>query len=207
LIEIDYVGEGSSDDVIARRIITSVNCLPGTSYRRPLSGTGKNNLDVRLPGLNQGSLYRNSVLALRDLDRDAPCAPALVSKLIPDKNPKMLLRVCVCAAESWLMADRDAYADFCGLPVADIPAELETVVDLKGLIQGFGQSGRARRLRRHLDKGGASGVPLWGMMGSWHAQFAEEHWDPIRAEKSGGAPSLNRTLHRIRQLAADLTAA
>lgn len=203
-IEVDYVGEGPSDDVIARRMIVAIDCCPGTSYRRPLKGAGKSSLDARLSGLNKGALHRNPILAIRDLDRDASCAPTLVARLLPDRNPKMLLRISVSTTESWLMADRDAYAKFCGAPIRDIPQAPETVMDLKRLVQELGESGRARHLRRHFDQASASGVPMWGMIGSWHAQFAEDHWDPIRAAESGSAPSLARALRRMRSVVSDL---
>lgn len=206
-IEVDYVGEGTSDDVIARRMIAAVNCRPGTSYRRPLSGTGKHSLDGRLAGLNKGAVYRNPVLAIRDLDQDAPCAPALVAQLLADRNPSMLLRISVRTTESWLMADRQAYADYCGASLSDIPNEPENAANLKELVHGLAQSGRAPHLQRHLKKAAASGVPLWGAFGGWHAQFAEEYWSPLRAAESGRAPSLSRAIHRMRQLIEQLSEA
>jgi hypothetical protein len=203
-IEVDYLGEGPSDDIIARRVIEAVNCRPGTSYRRPLSGSGKSNLDKRLSGLNKGASFRKPLLAIRDLDRDESCAPALVARLLPDKSENMLLRISVNTTESSLMADRAAYAEFCGAPLADIPASPESVQNLKALIQVLGQSGRAKHLRRHLDRGAAIGVPMWGLLGSWHAKFAEDCWDPLRAVKSGAAPSLNRAIERMKKVISDL---
>jgi hypothetical protein len=41
---------------------------------------------------------------------------------------------------------------------------------------------------------------MWGMLGEWHAQFAETHWDPLRAASSGRAPSLKRALDRLREV-------
>ncbi|SHG31747.1 hypothetical protein SAMN05444169_1797 [Bradyrhizobium erythrophlei] len=141
------------------------------------------------------------VLVLRDLDRDAPCAPALVTTLLPQKNPQMLLRICVTSAESWLMADREAYAEFCGYRLAHIPQNPETVPNLKQLIQTLGENGTAAQLRRHFDKFKPSRVPMWGMLGDWHTQFAGTRWDPVRAADSGRAPSLGRALERLRELA------
>jgi hypothetical protein len=198
---IDYLGEGRSDEVIARRMIASIHGTPGLSYRRPLSGVGKQSLDSRLQGLNKGAQYRGPILVLRDLDKDAPCAPELVSSLVPQKSPRMLLRICVASAESWLLADRDAYAEFCGCRVAHIPGNPEGVSNLKQLVRGLGDNGTAVHLRRHFDKFRPRRVPEWGMLGDWHAQFAETLWDPVRAAESGRAPSLKRALDRLREAA------
>jgi hypothetical protein len=201
-IEIDYVGEGRSDDVIAKRMIVAANAVPGISYRRPLGGVGKASLDARLNGLNNGAIFRNPVLALRDLDADAACAPALVAVLLPNKTARMLLRVAVTQSEAWLMADREAYAKFCGLAVRQIPVNPESVRDPKRLIQDLGERGEARQLHKHLVDLGRVGVPMWGRLGEWHAQFAEEHWDPIRAANSNRSPSLTRALARLQELVA-----
>jgi hypothetical protein len=182
-VEVDYVGEGRCDDVIARRMILSVKGVPGVSYRRPMSGTGKSSLDKRLAGLNKGTLFRNPVLAVRDLDQDAACAPALLAALLPDKNPKMLLRVCVNQSESWL-----------------IPERPETIGNPKGLIQGLGENGAASHLNRHFKKLKSAAVPMWGMLGEWHADFADNHWNPLRAATSGRAPSLTRAIVRLQEI-------
>jgi hypothetical protein len=204
-IEIDYVGEGRCDDVIAMRMILSVQGVPGISYRRPLSGTGKNSLDKRLGGLNKGTLFRNPVLALRDLDQDAACAPALLASLLPDKNPKMLLRICVHESESWLMADREAYAEFCGTSPGNIPDRPETIRDPKGLIQTLGESGKAPRLTQHFNKLKRTAVPMWAVLGEWHAEFAENHWDPARTAATNRAPSLSRALSRLKEIVTTCT--
>jgi hypothetical protein len=199
-IEIDYVGEGRSDEVVAKRMILAVNAVPGIAYRRPQRGRGKASLDARLEGLNKGVKFRNPVLALRDLDADAPCAPALVRLLVPNRSDRMLLRVAVCQSEAWLMADRDAYAKFCGIAVRHIPKEPELARNPKGLIQELGERGEAKNLNRHISDLRSLGVPMWGILGEWHAQFAEDYWDPIRAANSERSPSLSRAVLRLREL-------
>ncbi|MEO8714989.1 MAG: hypothetical protein ABI369_08245, partial [Acetobacteraceae bacterium] len=107
-LEIDYLGEGASDEAIARKLILAVTGLPGVSYRRPRVGTGKQSLDKRLKGLNAGVAYGKPVLVLRDLDHDAPCPAELVAKLLPARHPRLLLRICPRESEAWLMADHAA---------------------------------------------------------------------------------------------------
>ena len=199
-VEIDYVGEGASDDAVARKLIIFVSAIPGTSYRRPQSGVGKQSLDKRLLGLNAGVVFGNAVLVLRDLDQDAPCAGALVSKLIPNKHSRMLFRICVREVEVWLLADTSAYAEFAGISAGKIPKDLEGMPDPKGTILGWAESGQARNLKRHIEDARSKGVPDWRSLGAWHADFAQDFWNPKRAATSGKAPSLSRAMMRLREL-------
>jgi len=199
-VEIDYTGEGRSDDAIARKLIEAANGVAGTSYTRGRSASGKQSLDRQLRGLNAGAQFRNPVLALRDLDQDAPCPGALINSILPDRNPRMLLRICIRESETWLMADAAAYAKFCGLEETQIPKKLEDLADPKRLILNWANTGEASKLKRHVDAKRKTGVKDWALLGEWHAEFAANHWDPIKAAKSGRSASLSKALARLREL-------
>ena len=196
-VTIDYLGEGASDEAIARKLIMSCTALPGVSYRRPQAGAGKQSLDKRLNGLNEGAKYSNPVLVLRDLDRDAQCPSQLVLALIPERHPHLLLRICVREVETWLMADVEAYARYCGLSVGQIPKDLEAVGDPKQLILTWVANSKAPKLVRHINESRSRGVPDWASLGSWHSEFANRIWDPSRAAASKRASSLSRAIKRI----------
>lgn len=51
-------------------------------------------------------------LILHDLDHDAPCASALIGRLLAGHRlaPRVLLRVPVRAMESWMLADAEGFA-------------------------------------------------------------------------------------------------
>lgn len=198
-VEIDHLGEGRSDSVIARALIEAVGARPGRDYSHSRR-TGKDALDRRAGGLNTGAAFGNPVLILRDLDSEI-CAGGLVARLLPGRNPRCSLRIAVPSAESWLMADRDAYAAFCGLRVGAVPEAPETVGALKPLILGWGD-GEATKLARHMAEARRRGVPAWQSLGEWHAAFAGSDWSPARAAKSGRAPSLARALIRLKEMTA-----
>lgn len=198
--EVDYLGEGRSDDVVARRMILAAAALPGISYRRPLSGTGKQSLDMRLAGLNAGARYGNPVLVLRDLDRDAPCASTLIDRLLPNRHERLLLRICVRSAEAWFMADVASYADYCGLPLRLIPSAPELLDNPKRTVIDWAAAARTSRLAAHVRASRLRGVPDWRILGEWHAEFAGTEWPPLRAADSGRAPSLTRALDRLKSL-------
>ena len=200
-VEIDYCGEGGSDAAIARALIAAAGATPGRDYFHPKK-TGKAALAQRVQGLNAGVVFGSPVLILRDLDQDAPCAGALVGKLVAKRHPRCMIRIAVPSAESWLMADRDAYAAFCGVSIAALPGQPEKNPGLKTLILGWVKAGKATKLSRHMKEARGRGVPDWQSLGEWHADFARSEWDPIRAAKSGLAPSLTRALGRLREIVA-----
>jgi len=200
-VEIDYLGEGRTDEIVARRLIESVNGIPGLSYLRPQSGTGKSNLDRRLNGLNKGAALGRRVLVLRDLD-NAACAPELLQRLLPDRHPNLLLRIIIPESESWFLADRDAYASFCGVSVTKIPKQPEAMGDPKRFVLDLADAGFASKLKRFLDDADKRGVPRWAALAEWNARFCETVWNPVRVENIGQAPSLSRTLMRLREMIA-----
>jgi hypothetical protein len=202
-VEIDYLGEGRSDDAIARKLIVAATGVPGTSYRRPQAGPGKVSLDRRLAGLNAGVAYGKPVLVLRDLNSDAVCPGALLAHLLPNRHERLLLRICVRVSETWLMADREAYARFFGVSGSQIPRDPETLRDPKQTILGWVDDRRAAKLSRHVDDGRRRGVPDWAILGEWHGLFAEKVWNPTRAANAGTAPSLTRALRRLEALVAN----
>ena len=196
LYDVDYLVEGRSDEPIARRLIFASGGVPGLSLgnRR----TGKSALDRRLPGLNAGISYRNPIVVLRDLDFDAECPSQLIANLLPNKNEKLMLRICVREAEAWLIADHDAYARYCGGRGSSFPTSPEELNDPKSTLLSLAHRGKAPSLKRHLDETRIRGVPDWASLGEWNSEFAERRWDPIRAASTGICPSLSRSMARIR---------
>lgn len=74
-----------------------------------------------IPNLNNLS-QNNPVILLTDLDANA-CAPSLKTQLlngIPQNN-NFIMNIAVDEAEAWLMADREGFASFIGVPVEKIP--------------------------------------------------------------------------------------
>ena len=199
-VEIDYTGEGRCDDAIARRLIEAANGVPATAYTDRRAARGKGNMEGQLIRLNARASYGRPVLALRDLDQDAPCPGELVARILPNRNSRLLLRICIRESETWLMADAAAYAKFCGLKETQIPKKLEDIADPKQLILNWANTGQASKLKRHVDERRKIGVPNVALLGEWHAEFAANHWDPIKAAKSGRSASLTKALTRLREL-------
>jgi hypothetical protein len=104
--------------------------------------------------------------------------------------------------EAWLMSDFQAYAEYCGVPEGQIPAEPETLPDPKQFIMSWIENGTATKLIRHFQESRKRAVPDWASFGEWHSEFAENQWDPQRAIATHRAPSLSRAIARIKAAAA-----
>jgi hypothetical protein len=98
------------------------------------------------------------------------------------------------------MADHEAYADFCGIPASQIPADPESLPDPKQLVMSWAENGRAAKLARHIAESRKRAVPDWASLGEWHAEFAENQWSPERAITMGRSPSLARALASIKSV-------
>src|SRR4051812_23297441 len=118
--------EGDGDVPVARKVIEHVGLAMGNSY--PCAGKG--NLDKSLKAYDNAAKH-SPWLVLRDLDVDADCAPTLVAELLPSPSPGMCFRVAVRAAEAWLMADRESFAVFFGVPRTKVPRDPESLRDPK----------------------------------------------------------------------------
>lgn len=188
------VVEGTADRAALTRLFAWVG-LPGCPTIHLTRG--KNELDRKLAGLNQAA-RGSSWLVLRDLDRDADCAPELVRSLLPHPSPGMLLRIPVRALEAWLLADRPGMARFLGISESRIPEQPETLERPKRSLVDLARKSRKIALRKDMvpDPGLSSEVgPAYSAR---IIEFVSRHWDPERAAVH--SESLNRCLQRLRRL-------
>jgi hypothetical protein len=112
--------EGDTDVPVIQRVLR----LVGLQVHVIHGLKGKNWLDQQLTGYNNAARYARW-LVLRDLDRDATCAPELVARLLPKPGPMMCFRIAVRAVEAWLLSDREQMSRFLGLSQDKIPADSE----------------------------------------------------------------------------------
>jgi hypothetical protein len=127
-----------------------------------------------------------------DLD-DKPCASGLIEDWFNcsiDAYPKhrtqnLFFRIAVREVESWVMADREAFATFLGIPISKIPFQTDVIPRPKEFLLGLAKRSRKRNLREDLiPKSGdnrKTGPDYNGRLaeflhsGSWRATVAESH--------------------------------
>lgn len=136
---------------------------------------------------------------LTDLDA-AECACSLIRDWfdIPQGDPvdlpsQCIFRVAVREAESWILADHEAWAEYIGIPAANFsmhPDQLDNPKD--HLLNIIRRKGTKKIHREMLPKGSAHIGPRYNEV---LCDFVERAWTPERAaEKS---PSLDRAFKAL----------
>ena len=195
MTRVSYAVEGASDEAIAEILIATVGREP---WRRFTSG-GKSRLDPKLPGYNR-SAERQPWLVLRDLD-DAPCPASLVHELIGGGlSAGFALRIPVRAIESWLLADRKAFAAFFRVAVRRVPDEPDTLEDPKTAVIDLCRASTSSAIRSGMVPTPRSGRRVGREYVAMIREYAMTSWRVDVAEST--SPSLGRSIARLRDLVA-----
>lgn len=193
--DILLVGEDSLCCELGAKILRTV--LPGWTLSGP--PINKRGITRLLPALSR---YANCARHVRPVlciaDTDHECPVDMKNKWFPeDGPPSLLLRLAVSEAESWVLADRRAVADFFDVPLGSIPGEPECLEDAKLEILRIISKTRRRSLRaemlgnsKQLRPGAGYNVHL--------SRLIAEKWELERAVE--GADSLRRAVAAISAL-------
>ena len=193
---IDVLVEGTADEFVAQKVIRHCGLEPGTVYGRQGVGT----LRAKLVGFNVRASFGNPILALVDfMDTRLSCPPEVAATWLPDRSPRMLLRVVVPELEAWLLADRDGFARYFGVGVSKVPEKPELEADAKQTLVNLARRSNNRRIRRDV-------VPIEGFSASVGPgyvgtirDYVNNHWSVHAAETR--AISLQRCLMRLMEYA------
>jgi len=138
------------------------------------------------------------VLILTDLDQ-RKCVLELIQEWffpnfkIGDLPKEVIFRVAVREVESWVMADRKAYAHFMGIAIknfSDIPDELEDPKQyLFSIIQ---KKGKKKWHKEMLPRNTAHIGPMYNEK---ICEFVKNKWSPKRA--ACASPSLQRAINAL----------
>jgi hypothetical protein len=133
-----------------------------------------------LPGINyaaQGSVY----LVLTDLDNNE-CPLALMSQwLSAPKHPNLIFRVAVREVEAWVLAHRQAFAEFIGISVDLIPDDVDSVGDPKKLLIDLAKKSKNRQLRDAIVPAPKSTAKIGKDYNGQLIQFISSKWQADRA--------------------------
>ncbi len=136
------------------------------------------------------------VLMLTDLDACACPAKLIDDWLGVSPSEGFLFRICVREIEAWLLAHREAMAEFLSIDLSKIPLAPEGLKNPKEELIRLAQKA-PRQIRMGLTPEGSATIgPRYNEL---LVGFIRDQWDPVVAGKN--APSLNRARERIRQLA------
>jgi hypothetical protein len=193
---VHYATEGLPDAAVAEGLIAHFG---GTIGRFSDSLGGKAEIDRLIPKYADAARFGIPRLVLRDLDHDAPCAGALVARLLAERADKLCLRIAIREIESWLMADIDAFVDAIPVRRSDIPRNTDHIADPKRLILDAVRRNGGKTLQRRLLSRDAYQAFEGPEYTTFMQQFAMTHWSAGRAIGGGRSASLTRSAARIEQ--------
>ena len=198
MTEVYFAVEGETDVPVAEHLIRLVGLYP----RATRVAGGKSQLDARIPALNRSGGALNWLI-LRDLDRDAPCASALIDVLLHGRGlaPRLSLRIPVRAMESWILADREGFTGEFGVAAQRLPDRPDELDDPKQHLIDVCRHSTRRTVRNAMVPRPGSGRRVGPEYASRIAAFARGTWDVERAAPR--SPSLERALAGLRALVAN----
>ena len=186
--------EDSLSEAVATKIVESC----GFEIAERLGYRGNDYLKQKASELNRAAARGRPVFLLTDLDSPSNCPPNLIQSWIRGSpNPGFFLRVAVMEVESWVLADREAVAQFLSVPVSRIPRQTDEIAAPKERIVSLARRSRSRTIREALVPAPGSTAPVGNEYNPRLIEFVRESWDLARA--ASVSPSLKRTLERLRE--------
>lgn len=112
----------SGEDQVTKAVIERVLsfCSPRFKILKEMPARG-GEIKKKIQELNKLSAIR-PVILLTDLDASS-CAPHLKKDLLKGavQNENFIVNIAVDEAEAWLMADMNAFSEYFGIPLSDLP--------------------------------------------------------------------------------------
>lgn len=128
-------------------------------------------------------------------DTDGQCPVTLLKKWMPaGATASFHIRLAVTEAESWLLADRVAVAEFFQVPLAKVPSQPDLVPDPKEALLRLAKLSKVKALRQEVVTASALKP---GVGYQVHLRtFVRDHWRADRAKDQSA--SLARAITRLR---------
>lgn len=201
VVVISAAVEGLVDEAVVKSLISEAGACPGQVYGKK----GKSNLRASIDGYNNAARFR-PWFVLVDLDHDATCAPQLCRNWIAGKAANLCFCVAVRVVESWLLADREAIAQFLSVSPSRVPADPESESYPKQVVVDLAARSRRRSIREDMVPRPGSGRSVGPAYTSRLIEFVQSPlWRPIiAAERSQSLLRCrNCLLHLVQGAAAE----
>lgn len=180
-------------EVVARKILHSVR--PDLSVTTVLGHRGKSYLKTKVRELNRTAMAV-PVLLLVDLDTPSVCPPSLISSWLGGPaQPKLLFRVAVMEIETWIIADRERFARFLGVPEGRIPRAVDEILNPKEQVVLLARSSRSQAVREEMVPSPGSTASVGPGYNARLSEFVHNQWEPESA--ASASPSLARMIRRL----------
>lgn len=184
----DYVSE-----IVAGKLLEQ----SGREYRiiQCLCNQGQGYLKSNINKFNQAAKVM-PFFVLTDQDRG--CPPTLLSSWLKQEASKFFLfRIAVMEVESWVMAHREAFADFFYVSLNRLPQDMDGISDPKQFLVNLVRHSRNSRLRTDIVPGRGSTAQVGPDYNSHLTRFIQTEWDVLKAVKH--SESLRRAFLRLKK--------
>jgi len=155
---------------------------------------GNDQIQKKISGFNnaaKGMPY----LVLTDLD-NADCPLVILSEwLTQPKHPNLLFRIAVKEVEAWLLAHREAFAQFLGISVDLIPGDADRIPDPKQCLINLAKKSKKRNLREAIVPERNSTAKIGKDYNRPLIEFVNESWQVASAQTN--SPSLKRAMNAL----------
>ncbi len=192
--QVSLIAEGSLDELVLRQLLAqnAPHLQAGACYGK----RGRDWMDKNLTKYNNAAQHW-PFIALADLER-AECPPDLLHLWFPHgRNDNLQARIAVRMVETWLLADREACAEFLGIAVHHIPQFPEAENNPKQLLVNLARRSRFRAIKDDIapvpNATSVVGRNYLGQLG----KFVIEHWQSNRAQIH--SYSLQRAIRALHQ--------
>lgn len=189
------VGEDGLSCALGARLATDILCMP--LAQPPIDTKGVTKL---VPSLSRYAQLAERRLVLCIADTDGRCAKDLIASWRPRGAPnRLIVRLAVAEAESWLLADADEFARFLGVAESRVPHHPDDVADPKRLLCGLASRSKNKPIRRELVSAANPDRPGAGYNAHLR-DFVVRYWQPRRA--AARSPSLARAVRQLDEMRA-----
>lgn len=194
--QILVVGEDPLTCALGEQLVKEL--LPGwVMALPPINTKGITKLVPELPRFIQQATHVQPVLCIADTD--GKCPKELLSAWLPQVTPgKFSLRLAVSEAESWLIADRKALAEYFEIAEKHLSKLPDEEGDPKRHMLNLARKSKKRDLRIEMISPTDSSKQGSGYNPHLR-QFVRMHWSAQRA--ANNSPSLARAIRGITNLA------
>ena len=154
---------------------------------------GSGYLKRMLPAF-QNAARGSAWLVMTDLD-DRTCTPKLIEDWFGCRiadytkhcHPNLIFRVAVRESESWVMADREAFAEFLGIAAHNLPTETDTIADAKKCLLDLARMSKKRDLKNDLVPRPGDKRTIGPDYNGRLADFVHSSWRASRAKNSSAS--------------------
>ena len=184
----DYVSE-----IVAGKLLEQ----SGREYRvtQCLCNQGQGYLKANINKFNQAAKFM-PFFVLTDQDRG--CPPTLLASWLKQEASKFFLfRIAVMEIEAWVMAHREAFADFFYISLDRLPQDMDGIPDPKQFLVNLVRHSRNSRLRTDIVPARGSTAQVGPDYNSHLTRFIQTEWDVLKAVKH--SESLRRAFLQLQK--------